>query len=254
MEQAEAECVFVGKPCDVTGAVEAARQRPQLANRLGLTIAVFCGGTPTTAGTLATIRAAGMDPDDVTEVRYRGRGWPGQFTVTNHGGVARSLTYERSWGELLQKHRQWRCMICPDHTGEFADVSVGDPWYRNIEPGEAGRSLVLVRTERGRAAVRSAIAAGDLTLEFVAAEVLPLSQPNLVRIRGAVWGRVMAMAALGLPTPAFRGVPTFPTWRTLPPGERVRSVLGTVRRIFSRKLFRRDPIRPAPAWPPFDTQ
>jgi coenzyme F420 hydrogenase subunit beta len=144
-------------------------------------------------------------------------------------------------------------MICPDHTGEFADVSVGDPWYRDIEPGEAGRSLVLVRTERGRAAVRSAIAAGDLQLESVTAEVLPLSQPNLVRIRGAVWGRVTAMAALGLPTPVFRGVRTFPTWRTLPPGERVRSVLGTVRRIFSRKLFRRDPVRPASGWFPLDT-
>lgn len=254
LEQAETECVFVGKPCDVTGAVEAARQRPQLADRLGLTIAMFCAGTPTTAGTLATIRAAGMDPNDVTEVRYRGRGWPGQFTVTNRSGVTRELTYEQSWGAVLQKHRQWRCMICPDHTGEFADVSVGDPWYHDIEPGEAGRSLVLARTERGRAAVRSAIAAGDLKLTSVAAEVLPLSQPNLVRTRGAVWGRVTAMAALGLPTPAFRGVPTFPTWRKLPPGERARSVLGTVRRIFSRKLFRRDPIRPAPDWPPLDTQ
>jgi coenzyme F420 hydrogenase subunit beta len=254
VEQAAAECVFVGKPCDVAGAVDAARQRPKLAERLGLTIAVFCGGTPTTAGTLATIRAAGMDPDDVTEIRYRGRGWPGQFMVTNRSSLTRGLTYEQSWGAVLQKHRQWRCMICPDHTGEFADVSVGDPWYRDIEPGEPGRSLILARTERGRAAVRSAIAAGDLELESVAAKVLPLSQPNLLRVRGAVWGRVTTMAALGLPTPAFRRIPTFPTWRTLSPGERVRSVLGTVRRIFSRRLFRRDPVRPVAGWTPLDTQ
>lgn len=250
IEKAAAECVFVGKPCDVAGAVEATLQRPQLADRLGLMIAVFCGGTSTTAGTLAAIRAAGMDPEDVTEVRYRGRGWPGLFSVTSRSGVTRGLTYEQSWGAVLQKHRQWRCMICPDHTGEFADVSIGDPWYRPIEPGEAGRSLILVRTERGRAAVRSAIAAGHLQLEPVTAEVLPLSQPNLVTIRGAVWGRVTAMAALGLPTPKFHGVPTFSTWRTLPPAEKVRSLLGTVRRIIARKLFRRDPVRPAPSWPP----
>jgi coenzyme F420 hydrogenase subunit beta len=248
IENANAACVFVGKPCDVAGTVEAVLQRPGLADRLGLMIAVFCGGTPTTAGTFAAIRAAGMNPEDVTEVRYRGRGWPGLFSVTSRSGVTRRLTYEQSWGAILQKHRQWRCMICPDHTGEFADVSVGDPWYRAIEPGEAGRSLVLVRTERGRAAVRSAIAAGHLQLEPVTAGVLPLSQPNLIPLRGAVWGRVTAMAALGMPTPTFYGVPTFPTWRTLPPAEKIRSVLGTMRRVFARRLFRSDPVRPTSAW------
>lgn len=246
IEGAAGRCVFIGKPCDVAAAAAAARQRPALAERLGLTIAVFCAGTPTTAGTLAAIEVAGMSPDDAASVRYRGFGWPGLFTVTGHDGATRELTYEQSWGDVLQKHRQWRCMVCPDHTGEFADVSVGDPWYRDIEPGDPGRSLVLARTERGRDAVRRAMAAGRLHLVPVDADVLPRSQPNLGTTRGAVWGRVTAMAVLGLPTPRFRRVPTFAAWRALPLRDKVRSVAGTVRRIRSRRLFRRDPVRALP--------
>lgn len=53
---------------------------------------------------------------------------------------ARQMTYADSWA-YLQRYRQWQRYICPDHTGEFADVAVGDPWYREVQAGEAGTSL-----------------------------------------------------------------------------------------------------------------
>ena len=37
--------------------------------------------------------------------------------------------------------------MCADHTGEFADIAVGDPWYRPHLDDEPGRSLVLARSE-----------------------------------------------------------------------------------------------------------
>ncbi len=174
VEEAAAPCVFIGKPCDVAGADKARRLRPGLDARLGLTIAVFCAGTPSTAGTLEMIRQMGVDdPATVSSVRYRGNGWPGMADVKVDGDdTVRQLTYDESWGQILQKHRQWRCQVCADHTGEMADVSVGDPWYREIPPGEPGRSLVVVRTERGREVVRKAIAAGALVLEPATPDVL----------------------------------------------------------------------------------
>lgn len=245
IENAPASCVFIGKPCDIAGARNAARQRPALARNLSLTIAVFCAGTPTTNGTIAAVQSVGMDPDTISSVTYRGQGWPGRFTVTDNTGQVRSLSYEQSWGEILQKHRQWRCMICPDHTGEFADVSVGDPWYRPIESGDPGKSLVLVRSDAGRAAVRRAIADGELILTRVGSDTLPRSQPNLLVTRGAVWGRTTVMSAMGLPVPQFRRVPTFPVWwAVLSPRQKASSLLGTIRRIIRRKLHRRTPVHP----------
>lgn len=68
---------------------------------------------------------------ELVALKYHGSGWPG-FAEAEYqdGRVTKkaSLTYEESWGNILQKYRQWRCYVCPDHTGEYADIAVVDPW------------------------------------------------------------------------------------------------------------------------------
>lgn len=244
--QAEAPCVFIGKPCDVAGARRAARLRPELDAHLGLTIAVFCAGTPTTAGTLEAIHSLGLAREDLKSVSYRGEGWPGRFKAEGLDGRSLSLSYEESWGGILQRHRQWRCMICPDHTGEFADISVGDPWYQPTGD-DPGRSLVVVRTERGRRLLRSALRADALRLVPVPPDVLPRSQPNLVKTGGAVWGRVRTMRLLGRPAPNYVGMPIARQWRRLSRADKLRSTLGTARRLRARGLLQRRKVSP---WTP----
>jgi coenzyme F420 hydrogenase subunit beta len=252
VENAEGPCVFVGKPCDVAAVRMARRLRPELDARLGLTIAIFCAGTPSTRGTLEMLARLGIDdPATVESVRYRGNGWPGPAQARRRGDPPqrrRELSYAESWGDILQKHRQWRCYLCPDHTGEFADVAVGDPWYRPTGD-DPGRSLVLARTERGVRMVEAAVAAGVLVLTPVAPEVLPASQPNLLGARGAVWGRVATLRAAGLPAPRFRHLPMAGIWwRHLSLAEKLRSTVGTVRRIRRKRL--REPAELVPYSPP----
>jgi coenzyme F420 hydrogenase subunit beta len=240
-------CVFIGKPCDVAATAKLRRLRPRLDERLGLTIAIFCAGTPSTRGTLEMLEAMGIsDPGSVQDVRYRGNGWPGQAEArVRDGGRLRShtLTYDESWGRILQRHRQWRCYVCPDHTGEFADIAVGDPWYREIPEGEPGRSLVVVRTERGKRVLREAMRAGALTLERVDHSLLPASQPNLLRTRGGTWGRIVTTRLLGVATPRYRNLPMFPIWwRELTAKQRAQSLYGTAKRVFTKKLYRRRPV------------
>lgn len=248
VEAAEGPSVLIGKPCDIAGAELARRRRPLLDRGLELTIAIFCAGTPSLRGTLEMIQTAGVDDlSRVRGVRYRGNGWPGTAHVRYADGEEApestvEFTYAQSWGQILQKHRQWRCHVCADHTGEKADVAVGDPWYRPTGD-DPGRSLVVVRTERGRRMVERAVAAGALTLERVGPEVLPASQMNLLRTRGAVWGRSLVMRAAVLPAPRFPGMPMFRFWlRTLTLREKALSTLGTVRRIRAKGLRRRSPV------------
>jgi len=251
VERAPAPCVFIGKPCDVAATRSARRMRPALDARLGLTVAIFCAGTPSTRGTLEMIGRMGVaDRDRVRSVRYRGNGWPGKATVETTDGGRREMSYEQSWGEILQKHRQWRCYVCADHTGEFADVAVGDPWYRPIPPDEPGRSLVLARTERGLRAVEDAVAAGYLELERKGPEVVVASQPNLLDTRGAIWGRILVTRLLGAAAPRFVGMAMFPTWwRRLSWRAKVSSLAGTARRTFRKRLRERRPVMP---WRPED--
>ena len=188
------------------------------------------------------------EPERLVSLRYRGNGWPGRATAVFRDDEGaehlRELTYEQSWGQVLQRHRQWRCHVCADHTGEFADVAVGDPWYRSIKPGEAGDSLIVARTARGRRIVEQAIAAGYLVAKPVGVEILAASQPNLLKTRGAVWGRLLAMRLLGCLAPRYRNMPLFGHWRRLGSRDKLRSLLGTARRVRRRSLYKRVALTP----------
>jgi len=243
IEGADGPCIFIGKPCDVAAVQRARRHRPELDRNCAITIALFCAGTPSTAGTRAMLARMGVTADDVRHVRYRGHGWPGRATAgvaTSAGLAERTLSYEQAWGEILSKHTQWRCRICPDHAGELADIAVGDPWDDPPKGDEPGRSLVVARTARGRVFIERAISASAVELTRVDARRLRDAQPNLRRARGASWGRRLAMRLCGQPAPRFDGLSSFHAWRTtLSSAERVRSILGTIRRM------RRGEHRPA---------
>ncbi len=239
IETAPAPCVFVGQPSEVTALTKAGRMRPQLKEKVGLTISFFCAGSPATKGTIELLKTMGIDPNQVQELRYRGNGWPGNFAVTLKGQSipVGQKTYKESWG-ILQAYRPYSTHVCPDGTGEDADISCGDPWYREVRNGEAGSSLVVVRTERGREIICKAIEAGYVVLEQADPQKLVDSQRNLLAKRGAIWGRLLAFKLFGLPTTRLKGFSLFRNWCRLLFNDKWRSILGTVRRIFTRKYFR----------------
>ncbi len=232
--------IFIGKPCDVAAVAKACQQNAKWLNQIRLTIAFFCAGTPSTRGTLDLLAKLGLtDFSRLRSLRYRGRGWPGMFTAEweddNGTLVSKQLTYAESW-EFLQKYRQWRCYICPDHTGEFADISVGDPWYREVQPGEPGSSLIVVRTERGREFLRAAAEAGYVTLTGNDANLLPRSQPNLLATRGGMWGRLLVLRWVGAAVPIFRGFELKRFWWRLSLKQKLQSFTGTWKRVSRKRL------------------
>jgi coenzyme F420 hydrogenase subunit beta len=235
IESADGPSVFIGKPCDIEATRKTALERPQLAAQLGITIGIFCAGTPSTQGTIELLQRHGVNPAQVEALRYRGNGWPGSFAVRMKGSNewCHLATYQEAWG-FIQKYRPYRCHLCPDGTSEFADISCGDPWYREIPDDEPGMSLALVRTERGRRYLADAIAAGYVRLERVDPSLLERSQKELQLKRGAIWGRVLTMRAMGVPAPAFKGFALFRNWLALPLTHKLRSLVGTARRIVTR--------------------
>lgn len=236
--------VFVGKPCDVAGAERLMRADDKLRDSIALTVSIFCAGTPSTAGSRELIRALGVTENaEVEELRYRGNGWPGlmsaRFRPTdNVPPETASMTYAKGWGEILQKHKQWRCRLCADHLGEHADLSIGDPWYRPIGDDEHGESLILVRSKRGREVLRAAVAAGYLAVEKRSVETLAASQPNLEQTKGAVFGRCLSARAVGAAAPTYKGGALHRVWwRALTPLAKTQSLLGTIKRVIKKRLW-----------------
>ncbi|WP_288905169.1 Coenzyme F420 hydrogenase/dehydrogenase, beta subunit C-terminal domain [uncultured Sneathiella sp.] len=252
MLKEDAPSVFIGKPCDVAAVQKARKLDPELDKKIGVTIAFFCAGTPSTKGTLELLKREGVpDPANLKSLRFRGNGWPGMWTAVynDNAGEEKSveMTYADSWG-FLQKYRQWRCYICPDHTGEFADIAVGDPWYRPIEEGEPGKSLIVARTEKGRQYILDAAAAGYITLENHDLSLFPRSQPNLLGSRGSVWARLHMLRLFGAAVPKYIGFKMARFWWSdLSLNEKRQSITGTILRIFRKRLNKRIDVE---SWTP----
>jgi coenzyme F420 hydrogenase subunit beta len=237
IEEAPSSCAVVGKPGEIAALSKARKLRPTLDGKVGVTLSFFCAETPSTGGTVALLKDMGVQPDSVADLRYRGYGWPGHFAPTRKGEdtPCAKMTYQESWA-FLQKHRPWSVHLWPDGSGELADISCGDPWYEQPDGVNPGSSLVVVRTERGRAIVHEAMQAGYLSLTRAEPWKLDRSQRNLAGKKAAVWGRLKAMRFCGLPVPTFLGAHLLSCWLRLPLKEKLKSTAGTVRRILQRKL------------------
>ena len=245
IENADNPCVMVGKPCDVLAASNAAKIRSKLDQNLGLKLSVFCAGTPSVEGVISMTNAIQeKSVSNLAKLRFRGMGWPGFMTgifrnQSTENTEVKSMSYAKGWGNYLQKYRQWRCHMCADHTGEAADISIGDPWYRPVDQDEKGSSLLLVRTERGKEILHKAVKAGYVTLRSCPNEALPLSQKHLQRTRGAVWARVLMSQMIGLAAPKYKNMKLFQTWMNrLNVKEKIQSLTGTLKRIFKKNIHK----------------
>ena len=103
-----------------------------------------------------------------------------------------------------------------------------------------GRSLILARTEHGEVSVKAAVIAGLLNAEERQSEILFTSQTNLLNTLGAVWGRRHTCRLIGAGSPRQNRLHALHFWLTeLTLGEKVRSVLGTIRGVFVPRRFPR---------------
>jgi coenzyme F420 hydrogenase subunit beta len=243
IEQSDKPCVFIGKPCDTAGVALASRQRPALRKNVGLVLSFFCAGTPSSRGTLDLIRSLDFEPENVGSVQYRGEGWPGRFRVSEkQGGREGSYSYDESWGRLTS-YRPVRCHICPDGLGRVGDISCGDAWDEFSDASnDAGRSLVLVRTERGRQILRRAREACYVVLKPRNASGVMAAQTNLLARRREIFGRLLARRFLLMPVPKLIGFSLFRSWRKIPFSSQCRSIVGSMVRLMQRGLWRRREI------------
>ena len=252
IKQANGLSMFIGKPCDCAALRKASEMDNELANKVGLIVSIFCAGTPTTNGTLSILKEMGINnQSDLTSFRYRGHGWPGMATACGKAekfdnpqsdevkideNGCRQMTYEDTWGNILTKHVQLRCRLCPDSTGEFADISIGDSWYR-INKNDTGRSLIIIRTKTGLSFFIQDIYK-YIKYEKAKINTLPNSQQSVYNRRCTLWGRLKIMELFLIPRPVFINFRLIKTWNNNP--SKLKTFLGTLKRIIVKKWYTND--------------
>lgn len=225
---------FVGKPCDVAALRRYGLHDQRVQQQVVCMLSFMCAGVPSMAGTHALLKKLGTSADQVKTFRYRGDGWPGMAKAVLHDGRALETDYNASWGTVLNRHLQFRCKICPDGTGELADIVAADAWYgKDGYPDfteRDGRSLVLSRTDRGEQLLQRALADGDIALSPLPIEDIAQMQPYQVHRKQVVSARWLASQMRLGRAPRYRGMRIWQAARSAGKIDWLKNCLGTWRR------------------------
>ncbi|APO69837.1 coenzyme F420 hydrogenase/dehydrogenase subunit beta domain-containing protein (plasmid) [Rhizobium gallicum] len=195
---------FIGRPCDVSAIGNLAEFDERVARLIVFRLAFVCGGPTPSLDIDRMIARAGVNPEQVVEMRYRGRGCPGPTAITTADG---NTVYKRYSDFLNTDGRTWpmhfRCKICPDGIGERADIAVSDTWPGGVpDPtigdADSGTNAMIVRTLKGLELVQEADAAGFLTLgNDFGPEGMDLYQPHQRDKKYAAWARIRGLRGAG---------------------------------------------------------
>lgn len=204
----------VGLPCQIHALRKWEALNPRLSNKIVLHLGLFCLNNNTYLATEYFLRINGIDPADVRDIRYRAEGWPGKICVSLHDDTRKVFprgTTETRWQRraVLSSAFHYdfvipRCLLCPDQTSELADLSLGDPWLRELLQTERiGKSLVIARNDVGAELLAGAVEAGVIELEEVPIDVVQRAQNFAYKAR--VGGRIRLAQVLGRSVPDYGG-------------------------------------------------
>ncbi|MBE1547991.1 coenzyme F420 hydrogenase subunit beta [Mycobacterium sp. OAS707] len=234
--------VYVGRPCEAGALRQLQDYRLVPAGDRPPSLSFFCAGVPSQAATDDLIRSFGTEPAKARILRYRGNGWPGDFTFEDECGNAKRLSYEKSWGEHLGRDLPWRCKLCPDGTGASADIAVGDFWEAD-ERGfptfsdRDGTSVVIARTERGHNWLLRAASEGVLHLSSIDLDGVARVQPLQTERKRTLVVRLIGRVLAGRPVPSYHGYHLVAS-TTLNPKKLAKAFLGTLERSLFKARYR----------------
>lgn len=232
---------FVGKPCDVAALRQLILKERSIGEQFPFLFSFMCAGIPSRDGTLKVLDSLSVRPDQLVDFKYRGDGWPGLTKATLSDGEVRSMTYNESWGKILNRFLQPRCKVCVDGTGEFADIVCADAWHasENGYPSfdeQDGRSLILVRTGAGKELLQEAISIGALdgVEDFPLSEIKTI-QPYQHQRKASILSRKLALGLLGQKSPIYKGFSLDKAFFSIPLKLQIKFFVGTIiRRLKGR--------------------
>jgi coenzyme F420 hydrogenase subunit beta len=228
---------IVGKPCDIVAVRQFLKIYPQYESKISCTMSFMCMGLPSQNATQKLIKRLGFDDDkEVSSLTYRGDGWPGRARVVTSNGSDSSCSYSDSWGDILGRDVLFRCKICPDGWGSFADISAGDAWYTDgqapLFEDKPGRSILFTRTDRGRKVMQ--VCANKIVSEPYDIGELPIIQKSQHERKNRVWIAYLLLKLRGDRLLSFKGLGMWRRMFSLSPRNLYRETRGILRRIQDR--------------------
>ncbi|MDD2495280.1 MAG: Coenzyme F420 hydrogenase/dehydrogenase, beta subunit C-terminal domain [Tissierellia bacterium] len=185
---------IIGKPCDISAAHNFLVENPKYKSQVPYMFSFYCAGQPSYFATQKLLNQMGCN-DEIDEFRYRGHGWPGDATAITKDGIKYTMSYNDSWGKILGKEIHFRCKICPDGVGYFADIVCADAWdtkdgYPDFKEKD-GESLIIAKTSKGALLLEELINKGVIISKQLEIDKIKKIQPYQFNRRVVIGARIL---------------------------------------------------------------
>jgi len=238
---------FIGTPCDLS----ALRTYPHHDSRVDQVVRYWltpvCGGFGEPQFTDDFVRSVGIEPEEMTGLRYRGHGCPGPTRIEAGDRIVEKH-YLDYWGDDdSQWGLPWRCKICPDGIGEAADLAASDTWpggspSREESETDLGVNAIVARTRVGAELLAAAEADGALVIERdIGVDDMSAYQPHQVTKKQQAGLRHEAIARSGRIRPRTDRLRIDELAADNPVEIRTAQIDGTMRRIEAGKATQPPP-------------
>lgn len=195
----------VGLPCHIQGLRKAETVIKRLRPKIAMCFALVCSHSDSFHETDFLLRKHGVEKKDVTEVTYRGPGWPGYLTIRTRDGTQRAVPFD----EYIAAHEGYfftprRCTLCCDMGGRLADISFMDAWLPEVRSRDSvGTSIIVCRTAMGHDLCRNAAVRGRVDLGELSADDALRSQGSARMSNRDLKAHVLFARLRGRSTPHY---------------------------------------------------
>ena len=224
----EGRYAIVGLPCQLHGVRKAELRDKVLRDKIILHLGLMCSHTVNFAGTEMVLEKLGINKEDVNNIVYRGYGWPGGLRGSTIDGEDFFIPLFGKWRSYWPVFSSFffsslRCIMCPDQTADYADISFGDAWLPETRGDKIGESVLVTRTDIADKLVNELKNRTILELNKINSERIIESQAlNLKFKKKDLNTRLKILRTLGYETPKYTGLENYGF-----------SVLGTIRGIYA---------------------
>lgn len=215
----EGPFAFTGLPCHVHGVRKMEVFNKSIRGKVAVSVGLICHSCLDHQVIRDICEAYSIDGRDIERMEYRGGKLPGYIRARMRGGNWAYLPYPYYGPDRYRPNAKEcltlffkfysppRCRLCIDATSEFADIAVGDPWFKGWEAEKKlteGYSLVFARTERGLRVLEEAQEDGAVVLEEFPLEKALTSHGPMVRSkRKRAFLNIARRTKRGLPVPDY---------------------------------------------------
>jgi coenzyme F420-reducing hydrogenase beta subunit/polysaccharide pyruvyl transferase WcaK-like protein len=147
----EGNIALVGLPCHIRAVENLKVYMPELVEKIGLKIGLFCDRVLSYRSIDYLALKTGCDPKKIDSFVFRDKslkGYPGVVSVVDKNGNNYWLPASERM-RIKEFFTPTSCRLCFDKFNIFSDISVGDPHGLNGYDKKKGGSVCVARTKKG---------------------------------------------------------------------------------------------------------